>query len=360
MNNSFGKIYRFTTFGESHGNFMGGIVDGVPANYLIDIDEIQKDLDKRKPGTSEIATQRKEEDKIQILSGIFQGKTTGAPIGFIIENTNKKSTNYNNGICRPSHADFTYQQKYYHVDYRGGGRSSARETVCRVVAGSIAKQIIKQIYKDIEVFSYTSQIGFIELNKEIDLSIIYNNDVRCPDTQVAQDMTNLIKIRKEKGDSVGGKITTIINNLPTAIGEPVYNKLQAELGYGMLSIPAVKGFEYGSGFDFCKMYGHQSNDEFCIENNKVVTKTNNSGGIQGGISNSMPIYFNVAIKPTPSIFMSQNTIKRNVEKESYDKISYKIEGRHDPCIVPRAVPVVEGMTWIVLLDQIMQNNTRNF
>ncbi len=345
--NSFGKLFKLTTFGESHGKAIGGILEGCPANLELNLEAIQKDLDRRKPGQSAIVTQRKESDTVEFLSGIFQNKTTGTPIGFQIVNKDYKSRDYDHikDIYRPSHADFTYDKKYKHRDYRGGGRASARETACRVVAGAIAKQIISPV----KIQAYVSAVGEIELEKdftELDLSKAENNPVRCPDAATAETMeTYLRKIRKE-GDTVGGVVTCIIENVPVGLGEPVFDKLHADLAKAMLSINAVKGFEYGSGFEGAKMRGSKHNDSFNEDNS---TKTNYSGGIQGGISNGMPIYFKVAFKPVATLMQKQQTINsKNQEVEIQGK------GRHDPCVVPRAVPIVEAMAAMVLIDFYLQ------
>ena len=311
MNNSFGNIFRLTTFGESHGKAIGGIIDGCPAGYKIDLDHISYEMQRRKPGQSKIVTQRKEHHQLQTLSGRFEGKTTGTPIGFIIKNKDQKSKDYNHlkESFRPSHADYVYEKKYGNRDYRGGGRSSARETACRVVAGSIAKQILGNI----KINAYVSSVGNISLNKShtnIDFDNIEKNNVRCPDLKTAKEMEDLIlKVRKD-GDTVGGVISCVIKNSPVGIGEPVFKKLHSEIGAAMLSINAVKGFEYGSGFAGTKMRGSDHND---IINSDGTTKTNNSGGIQGGISNGMDIFFNVAFKPVATIMKDQ---------ESIDSVSY--------------------------------------
>lgn len=348
---SFGTLLKLSTFGESHGMAIGGILDGVPAGFVIDVQLIQHQLDRRKPGQSKITTQRKESDIVQILSGIFDGKTTGAPIGFIIPNKNQKSQDYDHlkDLFRPSHADYTYQQKFGHRDYRGGGRSSARETASRVVAGAIAEQILAT--QDISIVAYVDQVGGIKcpaplnVNKsQVDCSI-----VRCPTPEIASKMEDLIQSIRKEGDTIGGAISCTINNLPIGIGEPVFEKLHANLGKAMLSINAVKGFEYGSGFDCIEMKGSQHNDVFQSDG---TTKTNFSGGIQGGISNGMPVNFRVAFKPVATLMQSQQTIDAlGKEVELFGK------GRHDPCVVPRAVPIVEAMSALVILDFILQHNT---
>ncbi len=351
MNNKFGKIFTLTTFGESHGIAIGGVIDGCPANKDIDLSTVQLDLDRRKPGQSKIVTQRKESDKVEFLSGIFEGKTTGTPIGFIIVNKDQKSKDYDHikNIFRPSHADFVYQKKYGIRDYRGGGRSSARETACRVVAGSIAKQILN----DISFNAFVSRVGDISISSnfsKVKFENIEKNPVRCPDLKKAKEMENLIKSVRKEGDTIGGVVSCIIKNVPVGIGEPVFDKLHAELGKAMLSINAVKGFEYGSGFAGVKMKGSEHNDQYKVDES---TKTNHSGGIQGGISNGMDIYFNVAFKPVATIMKDQKTIDSKGKETS---ISGK--GRHDPCVVPRAVPIVEAMASLVILDMILINNSK--
>ena len=341
--NSFGNAFKLTTFGESHGEALGGIIDGCPAGLTIDFDAIETEMNRRKPGQSKIVTQRKEPDTVQFLSGIFEGKTTGTPIGFMIENSNQKSKDYSHikDSYRPSHADLTYDQKYGHRDYRGGGRSSARETASRVAAGAIAKQLLKPI----SITAYTSSVGTLKLDKpytDVDFSEIENNPVRVADSKMAVEMENYIKHIRKQGDTVGGTVTCVIKNVPMGLGEPVFDKLHAELGKAMLSINAVKGFEYGSGFNGTTMTGSQHNDEI---NPDHTTKTNFSGGIQGGISNGMDIYFNVAFKPVATIMQSQPTIN----KEG-DNVTMEGKGRHDPCVVPRAVPIVEAMAALVLAD----------
>jgi len=350
MANTFGKIFKVTTFGESHGVALGGIIDGCPSGLTLDFKQIQKELDRRKPGQSKIVTQRKESDKVEFLSGIFKGITTGTPIGFIIQNENQKSEDYSHikDIFRPSHADFTYQKKYGIRDYRGGGRSSARETVSRVVAGAIAKQLIP----DIKINAFVSSVGEIFINKpyqELDFSLTETNDVRCPDLATASKMENLIKEIKKQGDTIGGTITCVAQNVPMGLGEPVFDKLQAVLANAMLSINAAKGFEYGSGFCGAKMKGSEHNDLF---NSDGTTKTNLSGGIQGGISNGMDIYFRVAFKPVPTILQKQTTIDKNS-----NLVEMQGKGRHDPCVLPRAVPIVEAMTALVLADFVLHNKT---
>ena len=349
--NSFGNVFKLTTFGESHGPAIGGVIDGCPSGLKIDFDSIQNEMDRRKPGQSNIVTQRKEADVVTFYSGIFEGTTTGTPIGFLIHNKDQKSNDYTHikDTYRPSHADYVYDKKYGNRDYRGGGRSSARETACRVVAGAIAKQILGNI----EINAYVSRVGNVSINKphsELNFNNIEKNNVRCPDLDTAKDMEELIlKVRKD-GDTVGGLVSCVIKNTPVGIGEPVFKKLHSELGAAMLSINAVKGFEYGSGFDGTKMRGSQHND---IINSDGTTKTNNSGGIQGGISNGMDIYFNVAFKPVATIMKDQESIDSEGKKTTI-----KGRGRHDPCVVPRAVPIVEAMAALVILDYILINNSR--
>lgn len=350
--NTFGHLFKLTTFGESHGESIGGIIDGCPSGFKIDINNIQYELNRRKPGQSKIVTQRNEEDKVIFLSGIFNGKTTGTPIGFIINNKDFKSKDYNHikDIYRPSHSDFTYDIKYGIRDYRGGGRSSARETCCRVVAGTIARQILNNI----KIIAYVSSIGNISLNNDddIDFSKIEDTPVRCPNIEIASKMITLIKKIRKSGDTIGGIITCVIKNVPLGLGEPVFQKLHSELGKAMLSINAVKGFEYGSGFLGTTMKGSEHNDIFDI-NGK--TSTNFSGGIQGGISNGMDIYFRVAFKPVATIMKSQMTIN-NLHKIT--KIEGK--GRHDPCVLPRAVPIVEAMAALVLIDYYLYNKISKY
>ncbi len=346
--NTFGKLLKLSTFGESHGEALGGILDGCPAGLTLDFDFINLEMKRRKPGQSSIVTQRKEEDEVQFLSGIFEGKTTGTPIGFIIPNTNQKSDDYSHikDTFRPSHADYVYEQKYGIRDYRGGGRSSARETVSRVVAGAIAKQIIPQI----KINAFVSSVGDIFIDKpyqELDFSSIEQNPVRCPDMQVAKRMETYIKEIKKQGDTVGGTITCVIQNVPIGLGEPVFDKLHADLGKAMLSINAVKGFEFGSGFCGARMKGSEHNDAF---NPDGTTKSNLSGGIQGGISNGMDIYFRVAFKPVATLIQKQEVLNNRGEI-----IEQQGKGRHDPCVVPRAVPIVEAMASLVSDDYFLQN-----
>ncbi len=348
--NSYGTLFRLTTFGESHGEALGGIIDGCPAGMIIDFDAIQNEMQRRKPGQSSIVTQRKEEDEVQFLSGIFEGKTIGTPIGFIIPNTNQKSEDYsdNKNSYRPSHADYVYEKKYGIRDYRGGGRSSARETACRVVAGAIAKQILPAI----KINAFVSSVGDIFIDKpyqDLDFTLTESNAVRCPDVVTAEKMENYIKEIRKQGDTVGGTITCVIQNAPIGLGEPVFDKLNAELGKAMLSINAVKGFELGSGFCGSRMKGSEHND---LYNEDGTTKSNLSGGIQGGISNGMDIYFRVAFKPVATLIQKQNVLtNENTVVEQQGK------GRHDPCVVPRAVPIVEAMAAVVLADFYLLNKT---
>ncbi len=348
--NSYGTLFRITTFGESHGEALGGIIDGCPSGIALDFDAIELEMSRRKPGQSAIVTQRKEPDAVQFLSGIFEGKTTGTPIGFIIPNTNQKSDDYSHikDNYRPSHADYVYDQKYGFRDYRGGGRSSARETASRVVAGAIAKQMLS----DIKIQAYVSAVGPLSLDKpyqELDFSKIESNPVRCPDEAMAATMEDYIKQIRKEGDTVGGVVTCVIQNVPIGLGEPVFDKLHAELGKAMLSINAVKGFEFGSGFEGSKMKGSAHND---LYNPDGTTKTNLSGGIQGGISNGMDIYFRVAFKPVATIMQKQDSLNN---KGEITEMTGK--GRHDPCVVPRAVPIVEAMAAIVLADFSLINKT---
>lgn len=350
--NTIGQVFELTTFGESHGEAIGGIIDGCPAGLNIDFAFIQNELDRRKPGQSHITTQRKESDTVQFLSGIFEGKTTGTPIGFIIPNENQKSTDYEHlkNVFRPSHADFTYEAKYGIRDYKGGGRSSARETACRVVGGAIAKLILKQ--SKISIQAYVSCVKDVKLTvpyTKLDLSKTESNIIRCPDETTADKMISLIEETRKKGDTVGGTISCVIKGTPVGLGEPVFDKLHADLGKAMLSINAVKGFEYGAGFDSVNSYGSELNDIF--EGGKEIsTKTNNSGGIQGGISNGQDIYFNVAFKPVATVMQKQKSV--NVKG---DEVDLEAKGRHDPCVLPRAVPIVESMAALVMVDHLLRD-----
>jgi chorismate synthase len=347
MGNSYGKAFRITTFGESHGPAIGVIIDGCPAGLPIDETFIQSELTRRKPGQSKITTQRKEEDLFRILSGVFEGVTTGTPIAITIDNEDQRSKDYGHIATsfRPSHADFTYESKYGVRDYRGGGRSSARETAARVAAGAVAKLLLKE--SGITIQGYVSQVGDIKATPytTLDLSKTEENIVRCPDAAIAEKMISLIeKVRLER-DTIGGIVTCVIKNSPVGLGEPVFDKLHAELGKAMLSINAVKGFEYGSGFGGIRLRGSEHNDAFVNEGGKIRTKTNHSGGIQGGISNGEDIYFNVAFKPVATIMQDQESIDREGKA-----ITVSGKGRHDPCVVPRAVPIVEGMAALVMAD----------
>jgi len=346
--NSFGNIFKITTFGESHGTAIGGIIDGCPAGFNLDMNAIQNEMSRRKPGQSDIVTQRKEPDTVQFLSGIFEGQTTGTPIGFVIKNSNQKSKDYSHikDVYRPSHADYTYDKKYGVRDYRGGGRSSARETASRVVAGAIAKQLLK----DVKIHAFTSSVGNININQpyqNLDFSKIETNAVRCPDDVIAEKMIAEIKNIRKEGDTIGGTVTCVLQNVPVGLGEPVFDKLHAELGKAMLSINAVKGFEYGSGFCGVEMKGSEHNDIF---NEDGTTKTNLSGGIQGGISNGEDIYFRVAFKPVATIMQKQKTINSEGQE-----LEMQGRGRHDPCVVPRAVPIVEAMAALVVADYYLLN-----
>lgn len=356
MKNSFGNIFRLTSFGESHGAAIGGIIDGMPAGIAIDLDAVQRELDRRRPGQSAIVTARNEKDRVRILSGIFEGVTTGTSIGFIIENENQHSADYGNikDAFRPSHADYTYTTKYGLRDYRGGGRSSARETAARVVAGAFARQALAQL--GIDLYAYTSQVGEIALSRDYRLysrDAIDTNAVRCPDAAKAAEMEQLIKQVKGKGDTIGGIITGVITGVPVGLGEPVFGKLHAMLGAAMLSINAVKGFEYGDGFDFATRRGSEVNDAFVTDDaGHVSTATNHSGGIQGGISNGEDIIFRVAFKPVATLLRDVNTIDKDG-----NSITLKARGRHDPCVLPRAVPIVEAMAAMVILDAYLLNKT---
>lgn len=353
--NTFGKIFRLTTFGESHGPAIGGVIDGCPAGLEVPLEYIQSELNRRKPGQSKITTQRKESDKVELLSGVFEGKTTGTPIGFIIYNKDSKSKDYGHikDNYRPSHADYTYDEKFGKRDYRGGGRSSARETANWVTGGAIAKLFLK--HSGIKVHAFVSSVGKIEIGKsykELDLDETENNIVRCPEPQIAKKMEAHIKELRKEGDTTGGIISCVVKGLEAGTGEPVFSKLHAELARAMLSINAVKGFEYGSGFKSSAMKGSEHNDIFENKEGKTGTSTNYSGGIQGGISNGEDIYFNVAFKPVATIMKDQ----KSVDNEG-NEIVLEGKGRHDPCVVPRAVPIVEAMTAMVLADQILKNRT---
>ena len=358
--NTFGTLFRLTTFGESHGVALGGIIDGCPAGLEIDVDFVKSELQRRKPGQSHITTQRREEDEVKFLSGIFEGKTTGHPIGFTIENTNQKSNDYEHikDAFRPSHSDFTYQEKYGIRDYRGGGRSSARETACRIVGGAIAKLYLK--HPNVSIQAYVSQVGHIKLEKkykDLDLSKTETSIIRCPDAATANNMVSYIEDIRKEGNTIGGIVSCVIKGTPVGLGEPVFDKLHADIGKAMLSINAVKGFEYGEGFNSINFKGSELNDTFVssseVENNKkITTTTNHSGGIQGGISNGQDIYFNVAFKPVATIMQDQ----QSVDKDG-NETTVKGQGRHDPCVLPRAVPIVESMAALVLVDHILRNRT---
>lgn len=355
MMNRFGNIFSVTTFGESHGAAIGGVIDGMPAGIEISTDLIQKELDRRRPGQSDIVTARNEQDKVEILSGLFENKTTGQPIGFIVRNADHHSADYSNikDLYRPSHADFTYSAKYGIRDYRGGGRSSARETISRVVAGAFAKQALKTV--GIDICAYTSQVGNITVNKkytELDLTAIDSNDVRCPDAEAADKMKSLILDVKKNGDTIGGIITGIIKGCPAGLGDPAFGKLHAVLASAMMSINAAKGFEYGMGFDGVTHRGSEMIDSFISKDGKITTLTNHSGGIQGGISNGQDITFRVAFKPVATLLREVRT----VDKDGNATV-LKAKGRHDPCVLPRAVPVVEAMAAITILDAWLANKT---
>ena len=355
--NSFGRIFRLTTFGESHGEAIGGVIDGMPAGIDIDLDFIQSELNRRRPGQSQLTTSRQEADKVELLSGVFEGKSTGCPIGFIVRNTNQHSNDYDNmrSLFRPSHADYTYQTKYGIRDHRGGGRSSARITISRCVGGALAKLVLRQ--KGISVQAYTSQVGHIALDRDYqryDLSLTDMNPVRCPDPEKAALMEDLILKVKGEGDTIGGVITCVIKGCPVGLGEPEFGKLHASLGQAMLSINAVKGFEYGDGFEGVTARGSEQNDIFRSENGRITTVTNHSGGIQGGISNGQDIYFRVAFKPVATLLQEQET----VDKDG-NPTTLTAKGRHDPCVLPRAVPVVESMAAMVILDNILLKNSAN-
>lgn len=347
-NNTFGNIFRLTSFGESHGKAVGGVIDGFPAGIAIDEDFIRKELERRRPGQSAITTGRKEADAVELLSGIYEGVSTGCPIGFIVWNTNQHPDDYKEmkDVYRPSHADFTYTQKYGIRDPRGGGRSSARETVSRVVGGALAKLALKQT--GIRITAFTSQVGTLKLEgdyTQYDLSLAENNAVRCPDPALAYQMEELITRTKAKGDTIGGVIGCVIQNCPIGLGQPAFGKLHAALGHAMLSINAAKGFEYGLGFGSMELEGSRQNDLFYNENGRIALRTNRSGGIQGGISNGQDIYFRVAFKPVATVLMEQSTVDRDG-----NETILKARGRHDPCVLPRAVPIVEAMAAMTLLD----------
>ena len=353
--NTFGNIFTLTTFGESHGEAIGGVVDGMPAGIAINVDFIQSELNRRRPGQSSITTSRQEGDVVELLSGVFEGRSTGCPIGFIVRNTNQHSQDYENmrQLYRPSHADYTYATKYGNRDHRGGGRSSARITISRVVAGALAKLALRQL--NISVQAYTSQVGHIQLDRDYqkyDLSLTETNIVRCPDPIKAEEMIQLISQLRAEGDTIGGVITCVVKGCPPGLGEPEFGKLHAALGSAMLGINAVKGFEYGEGFDGVTTRGSEQNDVFVNINGKVETLTNHSGGIQGGISNGQNIYFRVALKPVATLLREQDTI------DIYGNATkLTAKGRHDPCVLPRAVPVVEAMAAMTILDYYLLNKS---
>lgn len=359
--NTFGKLFTLTTFGESHGVAVGGVVDGMPPGIPIDIDFIQQELARRRPGQSRITTDRKELDQVELLSGVFEEKSTGSPIGFIVRNRNQQSKDYDSiaNLFRPSHADYTYYNKYGIRDYRGGGRASARITLSRVVAGALAKLVLK--LKGISITAYTSQVGDITLDKDYqkyDFSLIEANPVRCPEPKKAKEMEALIAEMKREGDTIGGVITCVIKGCPIGLGEPEFDKLHAQLGAAMLSINAAKGFEYGEGFASASYRGSQQNDVFIPSSDKqqthdIKTKTNHSGGIQGGISNGEDIYFRVAFKPVATLLMEQETVNKEGEATKID-----VHGRHDPCVLPRAVPIVEAMAAMTILDALLVDNAK--
>ncbi len=353
MSNIFGKVFKISTYGESHGKAIGVVIDGCPSGIEINEKDIQSELNRRKPGQSKITTQRKESDSVEVLSGVFNGKTTGSPISLYIKNKDQKSSDYDHitNVFRPSHADYTYHKKYENRDFRGGGRSSARETANWVAAGAIAKKILEDL--GIEINAYVSKVGKLEMDtnyKKLNLKNTESNIVRCPDTNFANKFIEIINEARKNRDTVGGVISCIISGCPVGIGEPIFGKLHAELGKAMLSINAVKGFEYGSGFKGSEMYGSEHNDQFEIKKDKIKTKSNYSGGIQGGISNGEDIYFNVAFKPVSTIMKDQ----QSVDSEN-KKVTVKGKGRHDPCVVPRAVPIVEAMAANVLVDLYLQS-----
>lgn len=353
--NSFGELFRITTFGESHGAAIGVVIDGCPAGLAVDAAFIQRELARRKPGQSKITTQRKEDDEVEILSGIYENTTLGTPITLLIRNTDQRSKDYSEmkDVFRPSHADFTWQQKYGIRDYRGGGRSSARETAARVAAGAIAKLLLRQ--QGVQIAGYVSSVGNLTLEKHytsLNLPEAENNIVRCPDKALAQAMITLIEKARKAGDTLGGIVSCVVRGCPVGLGEPVFDKLHADLAKAMLSINATKGFEYGSGFAGVKLKGSEHNDIFEKKGNKIITTTNHSGGIQGGISNGMDIYFNVAFKPVATIMQEQASV--NVKGET---ATIKGKGRHDPCVLPRAVPIVEAMAALVLADHLLRSKT---
>lgn len=355
FNNSFGNVFRLTSFGESHGKAIGGVIDGFPSNIVIDEAFVQQELNRRRPGQSPLTTARDEEDKVEFLSGIFEGKSTGCPIGFVVWNKKQHPEDYNNlrNVYRPSHADYTYMVKYGIRDHRGGGRASARETISRVVGGALAKIALRQL--GVSIVAYTSQVGGIKLENsygDYDLSLIESNDVRCPDPGKAREMADLITQVKSQGDTIGGTITCVIKGCPIGLGQPVYGKLHAALGNAMLSINAAKAFEYGEGFKGLKMKGSEQNDVFFNNHGRIETHTNHSGGVQGGISNGQDIYFRVVFKPIATLLMEQETVNIN----GIDT-TMKARGRHDACVLPRAVPIVEAMAAMTILDYYLLDKT---
>lgn len=354
--NTFGTLFTLTSFGESHGAAIGGVVDGMPAGIVVDMDFVRSEMQRRRPGQSAVTTGRREPDEVEFLSGIFEGRTTGTPIGFIIRNTNQHSGDYDNlrEVLRPSHADYTYWQKYGVRDHRGGGRSSARETAVRCVAGALAKLALREL--GITIQAYTSQVGHIALENDYtkyDLSLTESNIVRCPDMEKAREMEELILKVKSEGDTIGGIVTCVITGCPVGLGEPVFGKLHAALGNAMLSINACKGFDYGRGFDGISERGSEQNDRFVNTENGIATATNRSGGIQGGISNGQPIYFRAAFKPVATQLGEQTTLDIHGNEQTL-----QAKGRHDPCVVPRAVPIVEAMAAITVLDNYLQYKAR--
>ena len=356
MFNSFGNLIRLTTFGESHGKCIGGVLDGFPSGIMIDEAFIEREMRRRRPGQSEITTQRNEKDDVEILSGVFNGRTTGAPIAYVVWNRDARPGDYESikAVYRPSHADYTYQLKYGIRDYRGGGRSSARETSARCVAGAFAKMALRQL--GIEIHAYTSQVGPVKMSRDyskVDFDLTDSTAIRCPDPEVAQQMIEYVKGIKEAGDTIGGTVSCVIKNCPIGLGEPVYNKLHAQLGNAMLSINAAKAFEYGDGFDGIELTGSEQNDIFYNNHGYITTRTNHSGGIQGGISNGQDIFFRVVFKPSATISKSQHTVNDRGEE-----VDLKVNGRHDPCVLPRAVPVVEAMAALVILDFYLLDKTR--
>ncbi|MGN1213800.1 MAG: chorismate synthase [Bacteroidaceae bacterium] len=356
MMNTFGQIFRLTSFGESHGVALGGVIDGMPAGIEVDFELLDREMARRRPGQSLLTTARKEADRVEILSGVFEGKTTGCPIGFVVRNTSQHSSDYDNlrDLFRPSHADFTYFSKYGIRDHRGGGRSSARETVARCVGGAFAKMALEKL--GIEVKAFTRQVGEVSLSgtyRDYDLSLTESNDVRCPDAAKAAEMAALIKEVKGAGDTIGGVISCVITGCPVGLGEPVFDRLQSRLAGAMMSINAVKGFEYGLGFEGAKGRGSEQNDVFTTDaDGRIVTMTNRSGGIQGGISNGQDIYFNVAFKPVATLLRDQQTVDLKGKP-----VEFKARGRHDACVLPRAVPIVEAMAAMVILDSYLINKT---